>query len=163
MMTCKPTRLHAWIPDALGARLWVAIALGVVSIAASLVLVAADGIGGGVRWSHHAGASAAPLLLVAGAIGAATVARPVKARRALMRLVAILAFTAWGMAQLFPDSDAAGPLNDLAILLFVVEAGSVVISEARTRRALPACVVPTGLLMPTYCGNMVGDITEGRS
>ena len=82
---------------AAGARLAVAIGLGLVSIAGSVVLVAADGIGGGVRWSHHAGASAAPLLLVAGAIAAVTVAHPVKTRRALMRVLAVLAFTAWGV------------------------------------------------------------------
>jgi hypothetical protein len=51
-----------------------------------------------------------------------------------MRLVAVLAFTAWGSAQLFPDSAAAGALNDLAILLFVLDAAVVVISDARTLR-----------------------------
>jgi hypothetical protein len=35
-------------------------------MAANIVLLTADGIGGSVRWAHHAGASAAPLLLVAG-------------------------------------------------------------------------------------------------
>jgi hypothetical protein len=143
-MTDKPSRLAAWIRSDVvnqlpragerGARLSVAIGLGLVSIAGSVVLVAADGIGGGVRWSHHAGASAAPLLLVAGAIAAVTVAHPVKTRRAVMRFVAVLAFTAWGMAQLFPDSGAAGALNDLAILLFVVDAGCAVISDARRLR-----------------------------
>jgi hypothetical protein len=122
---------------AAGARLAAAIGLGLVSIAGSVVLVAADGIGGGVRWSHHAGASAAPLLLVAGAITAVTVAHPVTTRCALMRVLAVLAFTAWGAAQLFPDSAAAGALNDVAILLFVVDAASVVISDARTLRASP--------------------------
>jgi hypothetical protein len=117
-----------------GVRLSVAIGLGLVSIAGSVVLVAADGVGGGVRWSHHAGTSAAPLLLVAGAIAAVTIAHPVKTRRAVMRFVAVLAFMAWGMAQLFPDSGAAGALNDLAILLFVVDAGCAVISDARTPR-----------------------------
>jgi hypothetical protein len=51
-----------------------------------------------------------------------------------MRLVAVLAFTAWGTAQLFPDSAAAGALNDVAILLFVIDAASIVISDARTLR-----------------------------
>jgi MerR family regulatory protein len=115
-------------------RLWAATALGLVSIAGSVLLVAADGVGGDVRWSHHAGASAAPLLLVAGAIAAVTVARPGKTRRAVMRFVAVLAFTAWGLAQLFPDSGAAGVLNDLAILLFVIDAGCSVITDARTLR-----------------------------
>jgi hypothetical protein len=70
------------------------------------------------------------LLLVAGAIAAVSVARPARGRRALMQFVAVLAFAAWGLAQLFPDSGAAGVLNDLAILLFVVDAGFAVISDA---------------------------------
>ena len=97
--------------DPPGVRLSVAIGLGLVSIAGSVVLVAADGVGGSIRWTHHAGVSAAPLLLVAGAIVAVTIAHPVKGRPALMRFVAVLAFTAWGMAQLFPDSGAAGALT----------------------------------------------------
>jgi hypothetical protein len=113
----------------------VAIWLGLVSIAGGVVLAATDAVGGSIRWTHHAAVSAAPLLLVAGAIVAVTVAHPVKGRRALMRFVAVLAFTAWGMAQLLPDSGAAGALNDVAILLFVVDAGCVVISDARSRRA----------------------------
>jgi hypothetical protein len=87
--------------DAPHVRLWVTIGLGLTSVAASILLLAADGIGGGVRWAHHAGASAAPLLLVAGAIAAVSVARPPKGRHGFMRLVAVLAFTAWGIAQLF--------------------------------------------------------------
>src|SRR5712692_1046347 len=51
-----------------------------------------------------------------------------------MRLVAVLAFTAWGTAQLFPDSAAAGTLNDVAILLFVIDAGCVAVWDARTLR-----------------------------
>jgi len=111
MMADRGSRLAAWrrsgVVDqrprtgAAGARLTVAIGLGLVSIAGSVVLVAADGIGGGVRWSHHAGASAAPLLLVAGATAAVTVAHPVKTRRSLMRVLAVLAFTAWGAASYF--------------------------------------------------------------
>lgn len=120
---------------AAGARLAAAIGLGLVSIAGSVVLIATDGIGGGVRWSHHAGASAAPLLLVAGAITAVTLAHPGTTRRARMRVLAVLAFTAWGLAQLFPDSAAAGALNDAAILLFVVDAACLVISDARTLQA----------------------------
>jgi hypothetical protein len=118
--------------DAPHVRLWVAIGLGLTSVAASILLLAADGIGGSVRWTHHAGASAAPLLLVAGAIAAVSVAHPPKGRHGFMRLVAVLAFTAWGTAQLFPDSAAAGALNDVAILLFVFDAACVVISDART-------------------------------
>jgi hypothetical protein len=115
-------------------RLWVAMVLGLTSIAGSILLISVDGIGESVRWTHHAAVSAAPLLLVAGAIAAVSVAHPTQARHGLMRLVAVLAFTAWGMAQLFPDSAAAGPLNDVAILLFVIDAGCAVISDGRTLR-----------------------------
>jgi hypothetical protein len=57
-----------------------------------------------------------------------------------MRLVAIMAFAAWGLSQLFAGSPAAGLLDDAAILLFVVDAGSAVIGDARThlRTAHPA-------------------------
>jgi len=112
----------------------VAIALGLTSIAASILLLTADGIGGSVRWTHHAGASAAPLLLVAGAIAAVSAAHPPNGRHGFMRLVAVLAFTAWGTAQLIPDSAAAGALNDVAILLFVLDAGCVAVWDARTLR-----------------------------
>jgi hypothetical protein len=115
-------------------RLSVALALGVTSIGVSVLLISADGIGESVHWSHHAAVSAAPLLLVAGAIAAVSVAHPPEARHGLMRLVAILAFSAWGTAQLFPNSAAAGALNDVAILLFVVDAGLAVISDSRTIR-----------------------------
>src|SRR5262245_49691319 len=115
-------------------RLSVAIALGVTSIGMSILLISADGIGRSVQWSHHAAVSAAPLLLVAGAIAAVSVARPANARHDLMRLVAVLAFSAWGMAQLFPDSAAAGTLDDVAILLFVIDAAVAVISDSRTIR-----------------------------
>src|SRR5258706_12446444 len=104
------------------------------SIAASILLLTVDGIGGSVHWAHHAGASAAPLLLVAGAIATVSVPHPPKGRHGLMRVVAVLAFAAWGIAQLFPDSPAPGALIDLAILLFVVDAALVVISAARTLR-----------------------------
>jgi hypothetical protein len=115
-------------------RLSVALALGVTSIGVSVLLISADGVGRSVQWTHHAAVSAAPLLLVAGAIAAVSVAHPPEARHGLMRLVAILAFSAWGMAQLFPNSVAAGALNDIAILLFVVDAGLAVISDSRTIR-----------------------------
>ena len=115
-------------------RLSVAIGLGLTAIAASILLLTADGIGGSVHWAHHAGASAAPLLLVAGAIAAVSVAHPPKGRHGFMRLVAVLAFTAWGSGQLVPDSGVAGALNDLAILLFVVDAAGVVISDGRMLR-----------------------------
>jgi hypothetical protein len=120
--------------DAPRVRLLVAIGLGLTSIAASILLVAADGIGRSLHWAHHAGASAAPLLLVAGAIAAVSVAHPPDGRHGFMRLVAVLAFTAWGTAQLFPASAAAGALNDVAILLFVIDAGCVAVWDARTLR-----------------------------
>jgi hypothetical protein len=122
---------HADVPHR---RLSAAIGLGLASISASILLLTADGIGGSVRWTHHAGASAAPLLLVAGAIAAVSVAHPPKGRHGFMRLVAVLAFTAWGTAQLVPDSAAAGALNDVAILLFVIDAGCAVVWDARTLR-----------------------------
>jgi hypothetical protein len=117
-------------------RLVAAMGLGVTSIAVSVLLIATDGIEGGITWSHHAGVSAAPLLLVGGAIAAVSVAHPAKGRHGIMRLVAVLAFTAWGIAQAFPDSPAAGALNDAAILLFVIDAACAVITDVTsTRRA----------------------------
>ena len=113
-------------------RLSVALALGVTSIGVSVLLISADGIGRSVQWSHHAAVSAAPLLLVAGAIAAVSIAHPPKARHGLMRLVAVLAFSAWGLAQLFPNSGAAEALNDVAILLFVIDAAIAVMSDSRT-------------------------------
>lgn len=117
-------------------RLGVAIGLGAISIAASLLLVIADGLDASVKWKHHAGVSAAPLLLVAGAIAAVSIAHPPKGRHVPLRVVAVVAFASWGLAQLFPNSGAAGGLNDAAILLFVLEAGLVVISDARTHLRL---------------------------
>lgn len=121
-------------------RLAAAAGLGTLSIAGSLLLVVTDGINAGIHWTHHAGVSAAPLLLVAGAIATMSIAHPPAWRRLVMRLVAIMAFAAWGLSQLFAGSPAAGLLDDAAILLFVVDAGSAVIGDARThlRTAQPA-------------------------
>ena len=116
-------------------RLWAAIGLGLTSIAASILLIATDGITQSAHWAHHDGISAAPLLLIAGAITAVTVAHPPPRRQTLLRLVAVLAFTAWGLAQLFPASAAAGYLNDAAILLFVTDAAYALASDARTPQA----------------------------
>ncbi len=116
-------------------RLLVAIGLGALSIAGSILLIVADAVSGNTGWAYHPGASAAPLLLIAGAITAVSIARPPHGRHALIRLVAALAFAAWGMAQLVPSPTAAGGLNDLAILLFVVDAGYAVIPDARARLA----------------------------
>jgi len=103
----------------------------VISLAASILLVVADEIGGTVRWTHHSGASAAPPLLVASAITAVSLAHPPRRRHALMRLMAALAFMAWGIAQLVPDPGVSAALDDVAILLFVADAGCAMISDAR--------------------------------
>jgi hypothetical protein len=112
-------------------RLLAAIGLGVISITISVLLLVTDAISGNSSWAHHPGASAAPLLLIAGAITAVTIARPSHGRHALIRLLAALAFAAWGIAQLAPSATVAGDLNDLAILLFVVDASYAVIPEAQ--------------------------------
>jgi cytochrome bd-type quinol oxidase subunit 2 len=104
---------------------WAAIGLGVTAITVSILLIATDATTGSSRWAHHPGISAAPLLLIAGAIAAGTLAQPPQQRRRLMPVIAALAFTAWGLAQLLPNSTAAGCLNDTAILLFVTDAAWV--------------------------------------
>lgn len=112
-------------------RLGIAIGLGLASIGGSLLFAVADTVRGSVNWAHHSPASAAPLFLIAGAIAAVSIGRPPQGRHALLRLVAVLAFTAWGTAQLMPSPAAAGVLNDAAILLFVIDGGCVVVNEAR--------------------------------
>jgi hypothetical protein len=119
---------------AIRVRLAIAIGLGVVSVAGSLLLVAADAIRGTVTWAHHSPASAAPLFLIAAAIAAASIGRPPEGRHGLLRLVAVLAFTAWGTGQVAPPA-AAGAFNDAAILLFIIDAASLVVTEARARLA----------------------------
>lgn len=113
-------------------RRWAAIGLGVTAITASALLIATDGITGSSQWAHHPGISAAPLLLIA----AGTLAQPPQQRRRLMPAIAALAFTAWGLAQLLPNSAAAGYLNDTAILLFVTDAAYAV--TVNVRNATPA-------------------------
>ena len=113
------------------ARLALAIGLGVTSIAGSLLLAAADAIRGTVTWAHHSPASAAPLFLIAAAIAAVSIGRPPEGRHGLLRLVAVLAFIAWGTGQVVPSPAAAGALNDAAILLFVIDGGCAVVAEAR--------------------------------
>lgn len=143
-------------------RLAVAIAFGVTSIGASILLIAVDGIGRSVQWTHHAAVSAAPLLLVAGAIAAVSIAHPPKARHGLMRLVAVLAFSAWGMAQLFPNSAAAGALNDVAILLFVIDAGIAVISDSQSiRRAYRPPGPLTRIASPPSRGGLAPGSRDG--
>ena len=113
------------------ARLTFAIGLGVTAIAGSLLLAAADAIRGTVTWAHHSPASAAPLFLIAAAIAAVSIGRPPEGRHGLLRLVAVLAFTAWGTGQITPNPAAAGALNDAAILLFAIDGGAAVMAEAR--------------------------------
>jgi hypothetical protein len=113
----------------------------VTAIVVSALLIATDGIAGSSHWAHHPGISAAPLLLIAAAIIAGTLAQPPQQRRRLMPVLAALAFTAWGLAQLFPSSAAAGYLNDTAILLFVADAAYAVAANARN--ATPATQPPT--------------------
>jgi hypothetical protein len=102
-----------------------------ISILGGLLLAAADAIRGSVSWAHHSPASAAPLFLIAAAIAAVSIGRPPQGRHGLLRLVAVLAFTSWGTAQLMPNPAAASALNDAAILLFVIDGGCTVIAEAR--------------------------------
>jgi hypothetical protein len=111
----------------------------VTAITASVLLIATDAITGSSRWTHHPGISAAPLLLIAAAIAAGSLAYP-QQRRRLMPVIAALAFTAWGLAQLLPNS-AAGYLNDTAILLFVTDAAYAVYANARS--ASPATPPPS--------------------
>jgi hypothetical protein len=113
------------------ARLAIAIGLGGISILGGLLLAAADAIRGSVTWAHHSPVSAAPLFLIAAAITAVSIGRPPDGRHGLLRLVAVLAFTAWGTAQVTPNPAAASALNDAAILLFVIDGGCAVMAEAR--------------------------------
>jgi hypothetical protein len=59
---------------------------GAFVAAVVLVLIAADEVGGGAGWAHHPRVSAAPLILVAGAIAAVSVAHPAGGRHALNQL-----------------------------------------------------------------------------
>ena len=131
-------RSPAQVTGAPRLRLAVAFGLGTLSVAGSLLLVVTDGVNANVHWAHHAGVSAAPLLLVAGAIAAISIAHPPAWRRLLLRLVAVMAFVAWGLSQLFDGSAAAGLLDDAAILLFVLDAGASVVADARTRLQSPS-------------------------
>jgi hypothetical protein len=113
-------------------RLVGAIVLGVVSAVGSIALLVADGMHAGVGWSHHAGVSAAPLLIISGAIAAATIARSHTAGSVVKALVGVVAFATWGLAQMVPSSTAAGLLGDTAILLFVLDAFSIIFTDVRS-------------------------------
>src|SRR5262249_61874374 len=82
----------------------------------------------------HSPASAAPLFLIAAAIAAVSIGRPA-GRHGLLRLVAVLAFTAWGTGQVVPSPAAAGVFNDAAILLFAIDGGAAVLAEAHATLA----------------------------
>jgi hypothetical protein len=116
--------------------LWAAAGLGVTAVTASVLLIATDAITGSSRWAHHPDVSAAPLLLIAAVIAAGILVQPPRQRRRVVAVIAALAFTAWGLAQLLPNSSAAGYLNDTAILLFVTDAAYAV--NANARKAPPA-------------------------
>jgi hypothetical protein len=115
-------------------RRWAAVGLGAAAIAVSVLLIATDGITGSSRWAHHPGISAAPLLLIAAAIAAGTIVRPRPQRPLLIPAIAALAFTSWGLAQLLPDSAAAGYLSDTAIVLFVIDAAYAITVNTRAPR-----------------------------
>lgn len=130
-------------------RLLAAVSLGSAAIIGGVLTLVAGGIAG-IHWSRQGGATAAPLFLVAGAIAAVGVASGATGRQAAMRFVAVLAFTAWGLSQLFSGSAASARLDDVAILLFVVDAGSAVVGEALSLlgRNSPATSAPRDLLVP---------------
>jgi hypothetical protein len=113
-------------------RLMAAIVLGVISAAVSVALVVADGADAGAGWSHHAGVSAAPLLIIAAAIAVATLAHSHTAASVVKALVGVLAFATWGLAQLLSNSATAGLLGDVAILLFVLDAGYIILTDAQS-------------------------------
>lgn len=130
-------------------RLLAAVSLGSAAIVGGTLSLVASGIAG-IHWSHQGGVTATPLFLVAGAIAAVGVASGATGRQAAMRFVAVLAFTAWGLSQLFSGSAASAPLDDVAILLFVLDAGGAVIAEALSllRRRTQAMEAPRDLLVP---------------
>ena len=127
-MTQPPARTAA------RARYRVTIGLGLIAVTGAVLLAAADAIRGSVHWAHHSPASAAPLFLIAATIAAVSIGRQPKRRHALLRLVAVLAFTAWGTAQLLAGP-AAGALNDTAIVLFVIDAACAAGTEGRASQA----------------------------
>ena len=112
-------------------RLYSAIALSTASIAVGVVLFVTDGLTRGVSWSHHSSVSALPLFLVAVAITAETIARPRTGRHGVMRAIAVVAFVTWGIGAMLRNPTAAGVFNDAAVLLFAIDAGAAVITDAR--------------------------------
>jgi hypothetical protein len=131
----------------------------VISILGGLLLAAADAFRGSVTWAHHSPASAAPLFLIAAAIAAVSIGRPAEGRHGLLRLVAVLAFAAWGTGQLMPNPAAAGAFNDAAILLFVIDGGFAVMAEARAilahrKQAAPATSPQRDLAHPHLAASL---------
>jgi len=111
-------------------RLLGAVVLGVLSVIGSVLLIVIDGVSTSVSWVHHAGVSAAPLLLVAGALIALTLANPPHGRAMVLRIVTAAAFASWGLSQLFPNEGVGTVLGDIAILLFVIDAAVFATVEA---------------------------------
>jgi hypothetical protein len=150
-------------------RVIAAIVLGAISAAASVALVVTDGLDAGAGWSHHAGVSAAPLLIIAGAIAVATLAHPHTAASVVKAVVGVLAFASWGLAQLVPSSPATGWLGDVAILLFVFDAGYIIVTDARSfpgsERELRLGVGPvqTGRERPASSRRALGQSATGQS
>jgi cytochrome bd-type quinol oxidase subunit 2 len=112
-------------------RLWraAALVLGVASIVVGLLLILIDGVDTSPSWVHHAGLSSAPLLLVAGALAVTSILDRPRGFRLAMRIITVTAFLAWGVSQLLPDSGVGTSLDDIAILLFVIDAGVFVVSH----------------------------------
>lgn len=101
--------------------------------------------------------SAIPLFVVAAAIAVVSVVRRTTPRQAVLRLVAVLAFTAWGVAQL-TSGQLSGRLDDAAIVLFVIDSGYGLVTELRTH---PAPVGETSRV-GCGCGRPCACMTAGR-
>jgi hypothetical protein len=112
-------------------RLWrfAALVLGVASIVVGLLLILIDGVDASTSWIHHAGLSSAPLLLVAGALTVNSIFDRPRGFSLAMRFITVTAFLAWGVSQLLPNSGVGTNLDDIAILLFVIDAGVFVVSH----------------------------------
>jgi hypothetical protein len=112
-------------------RLWrfAALVLGVASIVVGVLLVLIDGVDASSSWIHHAGLSSAPLLMVAGALAVTSILDRPRGFSLAMRFITVTAFSAWGVSQLLPNSGVGTILDDIAILLFVIDAGIFAVSH----------------------------------
>jgi len=123
-MTKPPARKAA------RAQSCIAVGLGAISVSGIVLLTAADAIRRSVHWPDHSPASAAPFFLIAAAIAAVTsVGRDKVGRRCCSSLPSSPSLP--GERRSFMPGQAAGPLNDAAIVLFVIDGGYLVVSEAR--------------------------------